>query len=104
MTLYFDTHHVHDYQVLKNSSRSCCCCCSHINSHNQVRGHRTGSSHSGAEGKTQTTQDGTRIQGSPSGGGHVPPWGDASRMTTTDDDETCIYYAEGTNILAQVHI
>ena len=25
------------------------CCCSHINSHNQVRGHRTGSSHSGAE-------------------------------------------------------
>ena len=23
-----------------------CCCCSHINSHNQVRGHRTGSSHS----------------------------------------------------------
>ena len=23
--------------------------CSHINSHNQVRGHRTGSSHSGAE-------------------------------------------------------
>ena len=24
----------------------CCCCCSHINSHNQVRGHRTGSSHS----------------------------------------------------------
>ena len=25
-----------------------CCCCSHINSHNQVRGHRTGSSHSGA--------------------------------------------------------
>ena len=33
-------------------------CCSHINSHNQVRGHRTGSSHSGAEEypreKTQT--------------------------------------------------
>ena len=33
---------------------SCCCCCcccrrSHINSHNQVRGHRTGSSRSGAE-------------------------------------------------------
>ena len=26
-----------------------CCCGSHINSHNQVRGHRTGSSHSGAE-------------------------------------------------------
>ena len=25
------------------------CCCSHINSHNQVRGHRTSSSHSGAE-------------------------------------------------------
>ena len=35
-------------------------CCSHINSHNQVRGHRTGSSHSGAEEcprkKTQTNQ------------------------------------------------
>ena len=33
-------------------------CCSHINSHNQVRGHRTGSSHSGVEeyptGKTHT--------------------------------------------------
>ena len=27
----------------------CCCRCSHINSHNQVRGHRTGSSYSGAE-------------------------------------------------------
>ena len=27
----------------------CCCCCSHVNSHNQVRGHRTSSSHSGAE-------------------------------------------------------
>ena len=24
------------------------CCCSHINSHTEVRGHRTGSSHSGA--------------------------------------------------------
>ena len=38
----------------------CCCCCSQINSHNQVRGHRTGSSHSGAEEfpreKTQTNQ------------------------------------------------
>ena len=36
------------------------CCCSHIHSHNQVRGHRTGSSHSGAEEypreKTQTNQ------------------------------------------------
>ena len=28
---------------------SCCCCCSHINSHHQVRGHRTGSSHYGVE-------------------------------------------------------
>ena len=46
-------------------SRGCCCCCcgcccSHINSHNQVRGHRTGSSYSGAEGypkgKTLTKQ------------------------------------------------
>ena len=39
----------------------CCCCCSHINSHNQVHGHRTGSSHSGAEEypqreKAQTNQ------------------------------------------------
>ena len=37
-----------------------CCCSSHINSHNQVRGHRTGSSHSGVEEypreKTQTNQ------------------------------------------------
>ena len=36
-----------------------------INLHYQVRGHRTGSSHSGAEeyplGKTQSTQGGTRI-------------------------------------------
>ena len=41
-----------------------CCCRSHINSHNRVRGHRTGSSHSGAEeyprGKTQA-KGGTRI-------------------------------------------
>ena len=27
----------------------CCCCCSHIISHNQVRGHKTGTGHSGAE-------------------------------------------------------
>ena len=27
----------------------CCCCCSHINSHNQVRNHRTGSRHSRSE-------------------------------------------------------
>ena len=27
----------------------CCCCCSHLNSHNQVRGHRTGFTYSGAE-------------------------------------------------------
>ena len=33
----------------KYFSCCCCCCCSHTNSHNQVRGHRTGSSHSGAE-------------------------------------------------------
>ena len=42
-----------------------CCCCSHINSHNQVRGHRTGSSHSGAEeyprGKHKQLKGGTRI-------------------------------------------
>ena len=40
-------------------------CCSHINSHNQVRGHRTASSHSGAaeypRKNTHTTQGGTRI-------------------------------------------
>ena len=51
----------------KIPSQVCCCCwwwwcrcCSHINSHNQFRGHRTGSSHSGAEEypreKTQTNQ------------------------------------------------
>ena len=34
------------------------------------------------------------VQGSPSGGGHVPPGGDASRMTTTDD-EVLNKYAEG---------
>ena len=43
----------------------CCCCCSHMNSHNQVRGHRTGSSHSGAEEypeeKHKQTKGGTRI-------------------------------------------
>ena len=32
-----------------NSEHPCCCCCSYINSHSQVRGHRTGSSRSGAE-------------------------------------------------------
>ena len=41
------------------------CCYSHINSHNQVRGHRTGSSHSGAEEypreKHKQTKGGTRI-------------------------------------------
>ena len=40
-------------------------CWSHINSHNQVRGHNPGSSHSGAEEypreNTHTTQGGTRI-------------------------------------------
>ena len=44
-----------------------CCCCSHINSHNQVRGHRTGSSHSGAEEyprkKHEQTKGGARIPG-----------------------------------------
>ena len=35
--------------VRQHTLNCCCCCCSHINSHNQVRGHRTGSSHSGAE-------------------------------------------------------
>ena len=43
----------------------CCCCCCNIKSHNQVRSHRTGSSHSGAEEypreNTHTTQRGTRI-------------------------------------------
>ena len=30
------------------STGNCCCCCSHIHSHNQVHGQRTGSSYSGA--------------------------------------------------------
>ena len=34
----------------------------------------------------QKTQSSIYIQGSRSGGGHVPPGGDASRMTTTDDE------------------
>ena len=44
-----------------------CCCCSRINSHNQVRGHKTGSSHSGAEeyprgkNKHKRTKRDTRI-------------------------------------------
>ena len=33
-----------------------------------------------------TEQSCIYVQGSPSGGGHVPPGGDASRMTTTDDE------------------
>ena len=41
------------FRVTEVPGKGCCCCCccgySHINSHNQVRGHRTGSSHSGAE-------------------------------------------------------
>ena len=41
------------------------CSWSHFNSHNQVRGHRTGSSHSGAEEypreKHKQTKGGTRI-------------------------------------------
>ena len=45
----------HMFFVIHNS-----CCCSDINWHNQVRGHRTGSSRSGAEEypweKTQTYQ------------------------------------------------
>ena len=39
----------HSYLCVFLEGCCCCCCCSHINSHNQVRGHRTGSSHSGAE-------------------------------------------------------
>ena len=50
-----------DQQRKKSIPPRPCCCCSHTNSHNQVRGHRTGSSHSGAPGKTHTTQGGTRI-------------------------------------------
>ena len=43
--------YIHGYRRDKRAHDCCCCCCccSHINSHNQVRGHRTGSSHSGAE-------------------------------------------------------
>ena len=43
----------------------CRCCCYHINSHNQVRVYRAGSSHSGSEeypqGQSTTTKGGTRI-------------------------------------------
>ena len=42
------TYHI----ILRRISSQCfhlVCCCSHINSHTQVRGHRTGSGHSGAE-------------------------------------------------------
>ena len=49
------------YLLLKTSPG----CCSHTNSYNQVRGHMTGSSHSGAEeyprGKHKQTKGGTRI-------------------------------------------
>ena len=38
-----------NYYSISAQNDYCCCCCSHINSHNQVRGHRTGSSYSGAE-------------------------------------------------------
>ena len=41
-----------DYKMKLAQSVCCslgCCCCSHIDSHNQVRGQRTGSSHSGVE-------------------------------------------------------
>ena len=37
-------------------------CCSHINPHNQVRGHRTGSSHSGAEEYPRKGTYATRAQ------------------------------------------
>ena len=37
------------WDVGSHSLCCCCCCCCHINLHNQVRGHRTGSSHSGVE-------------------------------------------------------
>ena len=33
----------------KSATKSRLCCCSRISSHNRVRGHRTGSSHSGDE-------------------------------------------------------
>ena len=46
--------------------RCCCCCCYHINSQNQVYGHRTGSSHPEVEEyptekHTNKTRSGTRI-------------------------------------------
>ena len=44
--------------VSHEKSQNCYCCGARLHSHNQVRGHRTGSSHSGAEeyprDKTQT--------------------------------------------------
>ena len=33
----------------RKARKGYCCCCSHIDSHNQVRGHRAGSSYPGAE-------------------------------------------------------
>ena len=51
--------------LLRWSNCCCFCCCSHIYSHNQVRGHRTGSSHSGGEeyprDKHKQTKGGTLI-------------------------------------------
>ena len=41
-----------EFAIAAQAILCCCCCrcyCSHINLHNHVRGHRTGSSHSGAE-------------------------------------------------------
>ena len=38
-----------DVERLEGEVMPLCCCCSHFNSHNQARGHRTGSSHSRAE-------------------------------------------------------
>ena len=57
--------HESKYQTHDSTSNSLeTCCCFHFNSHNQVRGHRTGSSHSGAEeypGEKTQTKGGTRI-------------------------------------------
>ena len=41
--------HQHHHQQQQPPPHTATSCCSHINSHNQVRGDRTGSSHSGAE-------------------------------------------------------
>ena len=65
LLIYHTSPHNFYVVVVAGCCCCCCCCCSHMNSHNQVRGHRTGSSHSGAEEypreKHKQTKGGARI-------------------------------------------